>query len=126
VICIACDDPLAPKLNDIDDVDRVMPGTVSVMREWFRNYKTVDGKPQNAFGMGEKAMGRDYTLKVRAPRAAAAARRPRPVSARECAPPREREARLTRAPRPPTSRVQVVQETNEFWKKLTEKGQKTV
>ena len=36
MICIACDDPLAPKLNDIDDVDRVMPGTVSVMREWLR------------------------------------------------------------------------------------------
>ena len=64
VICIACDDPLAPKLNDIDDVDRVMPGTISVMREWFRNYKTVDGKPQNAFGMEEKAMNREYTLKV--------------------------------------------------------------
>ena len=25
----------------------------------------VDGKPQNAFGMDEKAMDRDYTLKVR-------------------------------------------------------------
>ena len=83
MICIACDDPLAPKLNDIDDVDRVMPGTVSVMREWFRNYKTVDGKPQNAFGMEEKAMPRDYTMAV-------------------------------------------VQETHEFWKKLTEKGQNTV
>ena len=28
----------------------------------------VDGKPQNAFGMDEKAMDRDYTLKVRPPR----------------------------------------------------------
>ena len=83
VICIACDDPLAPKLNDIDDVETVIPGCISVMREWFRNYKTVDGKPQNAFGMDEKAMNREYTLAV-------------------------------------------VQETNEFWKKLTEKGQKTV
>jgi inorganic pyrophosphatase len=83
VICIATDDVLAPKLNDIEDVERHMPGTISVMREWLRNYKTVDGKPQNAFGMDEKAMNRDYTLKV-------------------------------------------VQETNEFWKQLTAKGQKTV
>ena len=29
------------------------------------NYQVVDGKPQNAFGMDEKAMDRDYTLKVR-------------------------------------------------------------
>lgn len=65
VICIATDDVLAPKLNDIDDVERLMPGTISVMREWLRNYKTVDGKPQNAFGMEEKAMNREYTLKVR-------------------------------------------------------------
>ena len=64
VICIATDDVLAPKLNDIDDVERLMPGTISVMREWLRNYKTVDGKPQNAFGMEEKAMNREYTLKV--------------------------------------------------------------
>merc|ERR1719217_2038979 len=58
VICIATDDVLAPKLNDIDDVERLMPGTISVMREWLRNYKTVDGKPQNAFGMDERAMDR--------------------------------------------------------------------
>ena len=83
VICIATDDVLAPKLNDIDDVERLMPGTISVMREWLRNYKTVDGKPQNAFGMDERAMDRDYTLKV-------------------------------------------IQETHDFWKNLTAKGQKTV
>ena len=83
MICIATDDVLAPKLNDIDDVERLMPGTISVMREWLRNYKTVDGKPQNAFGMDERAMDRDYTLKV-------------------------------------------IQETHDFWKNLTTKGQKTV
>ena len=43
VICIATDDVLAPKLNDIDDVERLMPGTISVMREWLRNYKVLDG-----------------------------------------------------------------------------------
>jgi len=64
VICIAADDPLAAQLNDVSDVERLLPGYVSVMREWFRLYKTVDGKPQNKFGLGEKAMGRDYTMKV--------------------------------------------------------------
>ena len=107
---IAADDVLAPMLNDIDDVERVLPGTIDVMREWLRlyasgrvsdagrltrtashhsprssrhRYKTVDGKPENKFGMEERAMGREYTMAV-------------------------------------------VQETHEFWRKLTSSGQKTV
>ena len=59
---IAADDVLAPMLNDIDDVERVLPGTIDVMREWLRLYKTVDGKPENKFGMEERAMGREYTM----------------------------------------------------------------
>merc|ERR1719310_1651300 len=64
VICIAVDDPLAPQLNDVEDVERVLPGYITVMREWLRMYKTVDGKPMNQFGLEEQAMNRDYTLQV--------------------------------------------------------------
>jgi len=64
VICIAADDPLASQLNDIGDVERLLPGYVSTMREWLRLYKTVDGKPKNTFALEEKAMDREYTLKV--------------------------------------------------------------
>jgi len=64
VVCIAADDPLAPQLNDINDVERVLPGYISVMREWLRMYKTVDGKPMNEFGLEEKAVGKEYTLNV--------------------------------------------------------------
>ena len=64
VICIAADDPLAPQLNDIEDVERILPGYVSVMREWLRMYKTPDGKPMNTFGLDERAMNREYTMGV--------------------------------------------------------------
>ena len=64
VICIAADDPLAPQLSDIDDVERVLPGYIGVMREWLRMYKTVDGKPMNQFGLEERALSRDYTMEV--------------------------------------------------------------
>mmetsp|Transcript_12696 Transcript_12696/g.32417 ORF Transcript_12696/g.32417 Transcript_12696/m.32417 type:complete len:463 (-) Transcript_12696:554-1942(-) len=64
VICINVDDPLASQLNDIGDVERVLPGYIGVMREWLRNYKVVDGKPQNQFGMEERALNRDYTMQV--------------------------------------------------------------
>ena len=64
VICIAVDDPLAPQLNDVEDVERVLPGYITVMREWLRMYKTVDGKPMNQFGLEEKALGKEYTMGV--------------------------------------------------------------
>ena len=64
VICIATDDPLASAMDDIDDVERVIPGLISVMREWLRNYKTTDGKPPNEFGLEERAMDKAYTMRV--------------------------------------------------------------
>ena len=64
VICISKDDPMAAQLNDIGDVERLMPGFVSVMREWLRKYKVVDGKPPNEFGLGERAMDKAYTMQV--------------------------------------------------------------
>ena len=64
VICIAADDPLASSLNDVDDVERTMPGIVTVMREWLRMYKTVDGKPMNEFGLEERALNKEYTMGV--------------------------------------------------------------
>jgi len=64
VICVAVDDPLAAVCNDVGDVEAAVPGLISVMREWLRKYKTVDGKPENTFGLEEKAMDKAYTLSV--------------------------------------------------------------
>jgi len=58
VIGIDVDDPLAKDLNDIADVEKLLPGYVSGIREWFRWYKTPDDKPLNEFGFGEKALGK--------------------------------------------------------------------
>jgi inorganic pyrophosphatase len=64
LICIATDDPLAAKLDDIEDVYKHCPGTVSGIREWFRWYKTPDGKPLNGFAFNEEAIGKKKTLEV--------------------------------------------------------------
>merc|ERR1719331_1176572 len=64
VICVNVDDVLAPQLNNIDDVERILPGYISVLREWLRLYKTVDGKPENKFGLNEKAMNKEYAMMV--------------------------------------------------------------
>ncbi|CAM9165089.1 unnamed protein product [Pylaiella littoralis] len=64
VIAIDEDDPLAKDLNDIEDVEKLLPGYVSGIREWFRWYKTPDDKPLNEFGFGEKALGKAETMKI--------------------------------------------------------------
>ena len=47
--------------NGIDDVpDAVKDG----IREWFRWYKTPDGKPLNEFGFDEKWLGEKEVLEV--------------------------------------------------------------
>ncbi len=64
VVAIDAEDRWAPELNDIDDVERLIPGTVSLIREWFRTYKTPDGKPPNKFALDERCMGAKYAHKV--------------------------------------------------------------
>jgi inorganic pyrophosphatase len=64
VIAIRPTDALAEQLNDIDDVEAKCPGVISGIREWFRWYKTPDGKPLNAFGYDERALDRAHALEV--------------------------------------------------------------
>ena len=37
---------------------------VNSLREWFRLYKTAEGKGENKFGLDEKAMNKYYTEPV--------------------------------------------------------------
>ena len=64
VVAINSEDEMASKLNDIDDVEKEMPGVVSGIREWFRWYKTPDDKPLNAFGFDEECLPKAKALEV--------------------------------------------------------------
>ncbi|KAK9110925.1 hypothetical protein Scep_018444 [Stephania cephalantha] len=64
IVAISVDDPKASLVNDIDDVEKHFPGTLTAIRDWFRDYKIPDGKPPNKFGLGNKAANKDYALKV--------------------------------------------------------------
>ena len=46
-------------ITSIEDFEKLFPGRVSEIREWFRMYKTLDGKPENEFTEN----GRLYTQK---------------------------------------------------------------
>jgi len=64
VIVIDREDAWADKLQDINDVETLLPGTLDTIREWFRTYKIPDGKPANEFALGEKFMPRAFALEV--------------------------------------------------------------
>ncbi|KAJ8764778.1 hypothetical protein K2173_009179 [Erythroxylum novogranatense] len=64
IVAISLDDPRAALVNDVDDVEKHFPGTLTAIRDWFRDYKIPDGKPANKFGLGNKPAGKDYALKV--------------------------------------------------------------
>jgi len=64
VIAINAADEHADAINDVDDIEKFYPGTISGIREWFRWYKTPDGKPVNAFGHGERALNAAETKEV--------------------------------------------------------------
>ncbi|KAL7471209.1 hypothetical protein ACHAXS_011505 [Conticribra weissflogii] len=61
VVCIATDDELAEKYNDIDDVPAAVKDGI---REWFRWYKTPDDKPLNGFGFDEKWLDAEMAKEV--------------------------------------------------------------
>ncbi|KAJ3334673.1 Inorganic pyrophosphatase [Gonapodya sp. JEL0774] len=64
VITIDVNDPLASKLNDIEDVEKHLPGLLRATNEWFRIYKIPDGKPENNFAFSGEAKNRKYANEV--------------------------------------------------------------
>jgi len=64
VIVIDVNDPLAPKLNDIEDVERHLPGLIRASNEWFRIYKIPDGKPENQFAFSGEAKNKRYATEI--------------------------------------------------------------
>ncbi|KAG0308310.1 Inorganic pyrophosphatase [Dissophora globulifera] len=64
ILVIDVNDPLADKLNDIADVERLLPGLVDATRDWFRIYKKPDGKPENEFAFDGAAKDKAYATKV--------------------------------------------------------------
>jgi len=64
ILAIDVTDPLAPELNNVDDIEKHMPGFLAATVEWFRIYKIPDGKPPNMFAFNAEARNRDYALEV--------------------------------------------------------------
>ncbi|EDO34593.1 predicted protein [Nematostella vectensis] len=64
VICIDVNDPVANNLNDIDDVEKHMPGLIKATVDWFRIYKIPAGKPENKFAFNAEAKNKEFAMGV--------------------------------------------------------------
>ncbi|KAI1493739.1 inorganic pyrophosphatase [Biscogniauxia mediterranea] len=64
VIVVDINDPLASKLNDVEDVERHLPGLLRATNEWFRIYKIPDGKPENQFAFTGECKNKSYATDV--------------------------------------------------------------
>ncbi|KAF2485362.1 inorganic pyrophosphatase [Neohortaea acidophila] len=64
IIVIDVNDPLAPRLNDIEDVERHLPGLLRATNEWFRIYKIPDGKPENQFAFSGECKNKKYAMEI--------------------------------------------------------------
>mmetsp|Transcript_9894 Transcript_9894/g.12855 ORF Transcript_9894/g.12855 Transcript_9894/m.12855 type:complete len:305 (-) Transcript_9894:296-1210(-) len=64
IVTIDATDKWAPFLNNIEDVEKHLPGQLEAIREWFRTYKIPDGKPPNVFGLDEKFMDKKYAMGI--------------------------------------------------------------
>jgi len=64
VIVVDVQDSLASKLNDIEDIERHLPGLIRATNEWFRIYKIPDGKPENAFAFSGEAKNKKYATEI--------------------------------------------------------------
>jgi len=64
VIAIDICDRDASKLNSVEDVERLKPGLLNKLVEWFKVYKVPDGKPVNDFAFDGKVMDADFALKI--------------------------------------------------------------
>ena len=64
VVAIRADDPLAERINSLDDAERHLPGKIAQITDWFRTYKMPDGKPENDFAFGGECQDAEFALRV--------------------------------------------------------------
>eukprot|EP00092_Neocalanus_flemingeri_P008812 GFUD01009485.1.p1 GENE.GFUD01009485.1~~GFUD01009485.1.p1 ORF type:complete len:367 (-),score=120.82 GFUD01009485.1:305-1405(-) len=64
MIVIDVTDPLAAELNNLEDVEKAMPGFLAATRDWFRIYKIPDGKPENNFAFDGEYQDAEFAGKI--------------------------------------------------------------
>jgi len=64
VIGINTEHPLSAQINNVEDIDKYLPGVRDTIIDWFKMYKTTDGKPENYFYKDGAFLNPDETMEV--------------------------------------------------------------
>ncbi|KAJ7319216.1 inorganic diphosphatase [Desmophyllum pertusum] len=64
VFCIDVNDPLAKDMNDIDDIEKYMPGLLKASVDWFKIYKIPAGSGENKFAFNDEAKSKEFAMKI--------------------------------------------------------------
>merc|ERR1712001_158881 len=64
ILAIDVTDEMAPKLNDIEDIENHMPGFIAATVEWFKIFKMPDGNPANEFAFNAMPKNKEFALNI--------------------------------------------------------------
>ncbi|KAF0853134.1 mitochondrial inorganic pyrophosphatase [Andalucia godoyi] len=64
VISLRKEHPLAKSIRDAKDLESAFPGLADTVVDWFKMYKTADGKPENVFGLDAKIQSAAFAKKI--------------------------------------------------------------
>lgn len=64
IICINIKDCNANKINNLDDIEEILPNKLKEIFEFLRDYKIPDGKPPNKFAFDGKPQDKNLAIKV--------------------------------------------------------------
>jgi len=64
ILALRADHPLASGITCAESLEEAIPGKVDAVREWFRTYKTLEGKPPNDYGFAGLLRDAEYARQV--------------------------------------------------------------
>eukprot|EP01126_Amoeba_proteus_P021142 TRINITY_DN2143_c0_g1_i6.p1 TRINITY_DN2143_c0_g1~~TRINITY_DN2143_c0_g1_i6.p1 ORF type:complete len:193 (+),score=45.54 TRINITY_DN2143_c0_g1_i6:383-961(+) len=64
IIAINVDDPRANEINNPNDLEIHKKGSIFSIKDFFVNYKTVEGKPKNVLAYNGEVKGPEFALQV--------------------------------------------------------------
>ncbi|XP_070503645.1 inorganic pyrophosphatase [Chironomus tepperi] len=64
VLAIDVNDPVADKMEDVQDIEKFFPGLLRATVEWFKFYKVPDGKPENQFAFNSEAKNAAFAKNI--------------------------------------------------------------
>ena len=64
IICIDEKDPLADRLDDIDDIESLMPGYLGGLKNLFQTYKIPQGNLANKLISDGKFFSKEFIMKI--------------------------------------------------------------